>query len=125
MKTLEATVYECEYCKHRYVREDSCRVCEAKCANERRERAEYARKSQGAQDTALNLARTDDALRVLVTSGCNEAAENRARDLLDEMDWTSGCSNWYEVTVSQMLKAATVPEAGAEAEAGEEREVRG
>ena len=111
MKTLQATVYECEYCKHRYVREDSCRVCEIKCANERRERAEYARKSQEAQDTALALAHTDDALQVLVASGCNEAAENRARDLLDGMDWTPdwvpGCSNWYEVTVSQMLEAAT------------------
>ena len=122
MKTLQATVYECEYCKHRYVREDSCRVCEIKCANERRERAEYARKSQEAQDTALALAHTDDALQVLVASGCNEAAENRARDLLDEMDWTPGCSAWWEEMLSQMLEAATatVPEAGAEAEAGEE-----
>ena len=105
MKTLEATVYECEYCKHRYIREDSCKVCETKCANEQRERIEYDRKSNEAHDAALELAR-DGALRQLVAAGYNEAARNRASDLLDGMDWTPGCSAWWEEMVSQMPEAA-------------------
>jgi hypothetical protein len=99
----QVTRYECSCCLRLFRTLKECQDHEAERAAER---AAYEANEKAARSEALELARGDKALRLLVQGGCNSAAEAHACELLGELPWTPDCSGWYGATVQAMIKEA-------------------
>jgi len=105
MRTERATIYVCECCNKKFV--STCLAHEQKCFEAERQREEYARHSDEAQQAALKLARADGALRVLTTGGYEDTAVQRAAAILDGLTWKPIGPGWWAATMDQMIEAAT------------------
>jgi len=106
VRTEPGTLYICECCEAEFTDGNICLTHEQKCFEAKHQREEYAHRSDEARQAALELARTDGALRVLVEGGYEDTAVQRAAAILDSLPWTPIGLGWWAATINKMIDAA-------------------